>query len=371
MSSGYRCTGALLLLPLLLSLLSPSVAVGTNHYVRMPRTPLERSRTSEVYRRRLDTGWGAFMDFLRGAGLCQKITTARSMSHHLALFVQHSHDQGLPMWVARHAVLAAQTKHREWRGQLKRAWDALASWRQELPAGHRTPFTEDLVRALSAVAWHQSVQEPADAWRWLIWGFLLRIGFFGLLRPGELSALLVSHILITTASSLVVTIVSPKTRKIFGRQQFAVISDLATVNWARWLLQSLPSSTALWNFPTARLRTMMIWALQRLELSHLSLTPAGLRAGGATHLFIHGWSVDQLRFRGRWVSVRSLEAYIQEAMSLLVMSQLAPSEAVLVRQLVTAGAPLWEHPPAVPFSSLVTVPTCQRPRSGRRKKLPS
>ena len=42
------------------------------------------------------------------------------------------------------------------------------------------------------------------------------------------------------------------------------------------------------------------------------MTPASLRAGGATWLYVETDAPDKVRFRGRWMSARMLEIYIQE-----------------------------------------------------------
>ncbi len=42
------------------------------------------------------------------------------------------------------------------------------------------------------------------------------------------------------------------------------------------------------------------------------LTPDGLRAGGTTHLFLSTQDIALVKWRGRWVSDRTLEHYLQE-----------------------------------------------------------
>ena len=71
----------------------------------------------------------------------------------------------------------------------------------------------------------------------------------------------------------------------------------------------------------------------------------GLRAGGATALFLAGCDISRLRFLGRWRSLNSLDHYIQEATSAQAVARIPPEGlaniAALIKQL-----PLFEAPPA-------------------------
>ena len=64
-----------------------------------------------------------------------------------------------------------------------------------------------------------------------------------------------------------------------------------------------------------------------LKLGDCKFTPASLRPGGATTYYSAGVSIGTLRFIGRWTVERSLEHYIQLAMSTQIMNKLKP-EAV-------------------------------------------
>ena len=94
-------------------------------------------------------------------------------------------------------------------------------------------------------------------------------------------------------------------------------------------------------------------ALHILGLASLDVLPADFLAGGATWRVIQGGPIDHLRFEGRWVSSRSVESYIREAMCLVVSSQLTTSEASLVYRLTVASAALWATPPHV---ALLAIP---------------
>ena len=66
------------------------------------------------------------------------------------------------------------------------------------------------------------------------------------------------------------------------------------------------------------------------------ITPASFRPGGATFWFRAWDSPDRLRFRGRWMSVRMLEIYLQEVMVSKVLADL-PFNSRRRIQLFAAG----------------------------------
>lgn len=69
---------------------------------------------------------------------------------------------------------------------------------------------------------------------------------------------------------------------------------------------------------------------RRLEIDSLKLSPASLRAGGATWLLDQKVEVSRIRFLGRWSNLRSLEHYLQVARAQQIAIQLSPR---ITRQL--------------------------------------
>merc|ERR1712185_93645 len=74
---------------------------------------------------------------------------------------------------------------------------------------------------------------------------------------------------------------------------------------------------------------------------------ASLRAGRATDIFREVRDVNALKFLGRWKSIRSLEAYIQETMAAMVAIDLAP--AVPMVAALAELAPSLASPPERPW----------------------
>jgi len=86
-----------------------------------------------------------------------------------------------------------------------------------------------------------------------------------------------------------------------------------------------------------------------LGIPHLGLRPSSLRAGGATDLLEQTGNLPLVRMRGRWLSERSLEHYVQEAMVTLV-SQRITNEAEAKIEEVRTHWPLFRRPPSQPWT---------------------
>ena len=268
--------------------------VGAATHATLAQTILERTRTSASYARRLDQGrvllqrWGTAKGVLTGLAplpasqwFWSGIHSAVVMSGLLAHFVQDCFARHEPIWLVKHAILSVQTNKPQWRGQLKRAWNAFKAWQLRLPASHRTPISEPMLRTLFVAAVHFALDDVAHARHWLTFAVLLRVGFYALLRPGELCALCASHIAfppLLAGHSPIATIgiADPKTRAVFTASQFCICSDPSTMRWLAWLLAGLPPSTKLWPGSTSLFRSYFSALTSRLRLAPLRLTPEPL-----------------------------------------------------------------------------------------------
>ena len=88
-----------------------------------------------------------------------------------------------------------------------------------------------------------------------------------------------------------------------------------------------------------------------LDIEAMGLTPASLRAGGATHKFSTGaLDLGQLKFRGRWSALSTLEHYVQECTATLVMLRLSNETLNRLQSLMRFGYK-FESPPPAPWES--------------------
>ena len=116
----------------------------------------------------------------------------------------------------------------------------------------------------------------------------MRIGFYALLRPKEWLRLQRQHVKIPRGTILsghrvaVLTVVDPKNRAFMGRLQVRLIGDPATTEWLSLYVSSMATPDTLWPYCQQTLTKCFKDVISFLNPSHLNLTPASLRAGGAT-----------------------------------------------------------------------------------------
>ena len=139
------------------------------------------------------------------------------------------------------------------------------------------------------------------------------------MRPGEILKLVLGDVRLPNTrwepEVAILRLRDPKNRASLGRFQFALVKDPGLVRWLAWLIADCPPDANLWAGDPRRFTLRFRSTMLHLGLGRLGLTPGSLRPGGATHVFMSGSSISDLKYRGRWRVESSLEVYIQEAMS--------------------------------------------------------
>eukprot|EP00973_Karenia_brevis_P073574 10223105-Karenia_brevis.AAC.1 len=75
--------------------------------------------------------------------------------------------------------------------------------------------------------------------------------------------------------------------------------------------------------------------------------------------FTEGWSKLALQQQGRWASDTSFSVYLQEAMAMLVWTEVPSNLRLNLDQL---GTKVWELPPRAPWMSLANLSSMKKSR---------
>ena len=327
--------------------------------VLLEETSLEKSRLSGVYRGRLSEGYSLFLNWMgqHHPGSDLDHISLQLANQILVNFVNHLWNIAPTKFsVAKHAILSVQHQHLRLKGNIVRVWQCLQSWRFKCDENNRVPMSLDVLEALFGVCVAQAFAgNEKDRGLWLSLGVLLRVGFFGLCRPGELLALTASQVkVVTTLPSwqTVISVLKPKNRGALGRVQFRLADDHCTATHVSWLVDGLNGSYKIWGSSRDRCMQLYKTALKILNLESVGYTLASLRAGGATHLYLCGKNIDFIQFRGGWACQKSLSCYVQEAMVSLISARTSSTAANLVQEWRVASASFWKNPPNSPWESL-------------------
>jgi len=99
--------------------------------------------------------------------------------------------------------------------------------------------------------------------------------------------------------------------------QHATWEEPAAIPLLRWFIAGLHEDSLLWPGPNydARLASFayaLQRGLERLGLPANAYTPASMRAGAATAIWVRAFNGELVQRRGRWASARSLRHYLQQ-----------------------------------------------------------
>ena len=143
------------------------------------------------------------------------------------------------------------------------------------------------------------------------------VGFFGLLRTGEILSVTKAHVAITSPKGPAV--LSLGLTKGGKRQGAAESITLYVEDVCRRLYQ--------WKYHQSGGRKMALkshqWrkqfadTLTALKFDQFDFRPYSLRRGGATYFFKQHQSFDQLLNQGRWQTVKTARLYVNEGLAVL------------------------------------------------------
>ncbi|CAE7206504.1 mok12, partial [Symbiodinium necroappetens] len=218
------------------------------------------------------------------------------------------------------------------RRQLQAAWDIAYAWQREEPPTHHTAVPWQILAAMLSVSM---------LWGWMDVAGILAICWGGLARVGEATAARRKDLVLpedvgtecgADGSMVLMAVMEPKTRFKAARHQCVKVDQPQLVRLVRLAFHGLLPDEKLWPRSGAALRARFQKLLAALGLYPNSVPNvkgfdlASLRAGGATWLMACLESPDVVRRRGRWVSAKVMEIYIQEVSAMMFLPRLGPEQ---------------------------------------------
>lgn len=145
----------------------------------------------------------------------------------------------------------------------------------------------------------------------------LLIGFYAMLRTGELLQLRASHILCSKRQrQALLSLGMTKGGKRHGASESVVLGYEDAYRFTQRWTDIAPSSAPLARTP-AKWRSLFSQALEALGLQDHEFRPYSLRRGGATFWFQRHQSMDQILVQGRWHTPKSARIYLNEGLAVL------------------------------------------------------
>ena len=232
-------------------------------------------------------------------------------------YVEHLWAEGEGRASASTFLAALQDRDPKLRNQLPLAWRLMRTWNTNEVPNRAPPMTEAVLRAM--VGWsffHEHFK----------FGLSLLVGFYGLLRTGELLSLQAWQFhMVSAGEPAVISLGLTKSGKRQGAAESVTISELPVLQllW-RWKRQA--SSHEFLTAKPHAWRDQFMECLCSLKLETWNFRPYSLRRGGATCLFVKVGSLDRVLILGRWTAVKTAKIYLNSGLAMLADLQIPPRQ---------------------------------------------
>ncbi|CAE7515547.1 unnamed protein product, partial [Symbiodinium necroappetens] len=260
---------------------------------------------------------------------------AETLAKTLEQYGRELFEAGRPYWHYSETINAISARRPAIRRVLQGAWDLAFSWLATEPYTHHVAMPAVILLALLSVCLTWGWRAEAGIFA-LAWGGLLRIGeATGAVR----SSLVLPRDALWSQAFILLKINEPKTRLRTARHQAAKVEAQDLVELIDLAFAHLPSYSKLWPFSAQTLRKRLDSALEALLVptSRSCSRPLDLgsfRPGGATFVLQATEDAELVRRRGRWVSAKVMEIYLQE----VAASTFYPSLPATTRRRVMDAA---------------------------------
>eukprot|EP00438_Fugacium_kawagutii_P018433 Skav226165 [mRNA] locus=scaffold2279:87554:93841:+ [translate_table: standard] len=242
-------------------------------------------------------------------------------------YVEFLWSSGEGRSLASDSIAALQDRDPSIKGCLSGSWRLLKTWNAHEIPNRAPPLTEE---ALQTLAGHALFNDRHA------FALSLLLGFYGLLRTGELLALRNCDISQAGPSSVaIISLGLTKGGQRMGAAESVTITEVDTLRRLWQWKQEHPKGEKLCPSPSAW-RKLFNLTVQALSLTEYEYRPYSLRRGGATFFFKRHGQLDRLLIQGRWQSSRTARLYLNDGLALLAEQQLklAPHARVFHRQFL-------------------------------------
>ena len=242
----------------------------------------------------------------------------------LRAYGNHCYSSGETLSGFRHTIIAVQRRVLGCKPFLHLAWEMVSRWESVEPPVHRCPVPEPVIKAMTFLA---------ASWGLQRWAAVALLAFYGLARIGEVlrsrrrDLLFPSDLLDSSADCIFLRFNESKTSsRGRPRVQHTKVTDWQARLWIARALEGVAHDELLWPGSPSAFRYRWDLLLRCLDIPRgLSLTPGGLRGGGAVQRYRAGASPGDLQWLMRLKNFGTLEHYLQELAAVTALTEVSPS----------------------------------------------
>ena len=259
-------------------------------------------------------GLEEFFTYLEKAGLVLP-TKRQEMDAVVGDYLEFLWGEGEGRAKASNFLAAIQDFDPKLRGNLPMSWRLMKAWTANEVPNRAPPITESILHAMVGWAFFHEHH---------VFGLSLLVGFYGLLRTGELLSLQACHFHMTSSTQpAVIRLGLTKSGKRQGAAESVTLSELPVLK----LLWSWKSSASQFSFLTPKphvWRQLFNDCVSGLKISDWGFRPYSLRRGGATSYFVKVGSLDRVLILGRWTAVKTAKIYLNSGLAMLADLKIQP-----------------------------------------------
>ena len=267
-------------------------------------------------RKRYDKALQEFFTFLRHEGL-DLPTNKQKVDPLVCDYLEELWATGKGRGQACDTLAGLQDSQPSLRGAMPGAWRLLRTWQANEIPSRAPPLPEHIVLAMAGWAlFHE----------WTSFALSLLIGFYSMLRTGEILGLTSSHMQCGDGQlQALISLGFTKGGKRHGAAESVVLGYEPIVRFLKAWKSCATPATALTPSP-AKWRALFNSCLEGLGISDLGFRPYSLRRGGATHWFQKHQNLDRILLQGRWHTQKSARIYLNEGLAVLAQMKVPRSD---------------------------------------------
>lgn len=194
---------------------------------------------------------------------------------------------------------------------LPQAWKVFSVWRKLESPNRAPPLTAQIIDA-----WIMYAISHCD----LEFAAMLCLGFYGLLRTGELLQSRPCDLLLGPDTG-VISLTDTKTGLLNAAKETVSITSFLAIETLHAAVamknQQGLHKVPIWSKSASSFRKVFAHHIKRFDLQSHEFRPYSLRRGGATALFQQTGSMEQALLKGRWNSSKVAKIYLADGLSFL------------------------------------------------------
>ena len=327
------CLGLVELVPVAAMDAAKSITQADRRKARAKAPLLDGRPVQALTRDRRSKLKASWIDWLAEEGCCWDDvgrwaqSNVGRLNEALARYGRWLYEDGWPYYWFSETINMVSSEFPIVRRSLQQAWDLALAWQREEPPTHHSALPWQVLAAVLSVA---------ITWGWTRVAGVIALAWGGLARIGEVLAAKRKHLVLPEdtgddGKAVYLSVMEPKTRFRAARHQCLKVDQPQLVRMICLAFGGLGPEEKLWLMSPSTMRARFDKLLTALKLTR-SLVPGvkdfdlgSLRAGGATWMMQVTESPDLVRRRGRWISNRVMEIYVQEISALMYLPRL-PSD---------------------------------------------